>query len=55
MDEREMAIALALCDLLGESVTPQAVQKAFEKAKKRLESAGQPPREPKVSYARGRE
>jgi hypothetical protein len=36
MDENEMILALAICDLLEKSVTPEAVEKAFEKAKKRL-------------------
>ena len=36
MDESDVILALAICDLLGKSVTPKDVEKAFEKAKKRL-------------------
>jgi hypothetical protein len=47
---------LAICDLLEKSVTPEAVEKAFEKAKKRLERFRHPqaPKEVKISYARRR-
>ena len=52
MDENEMILALAICDLLEKSVTPEAVEKAFKKAEKRLEHLRnpQPVREPKVTY-----
>jgi hypothetical protein len=55
MDEHEMILALAICELLGKTVTPDDVEKAFEKAKKRLERSRQPPREPIISYAHRRE
>lgn len=55
MDDHEIILALAICDLLGKSVTPKQVQSAFEKAAKRLELSRQPPREAKISYARRRE
>jgi len=51
MDDRDVILALAICDLLGKSVTPRDVEKAFEKAKKQLERLGQPPRPAKISYA----
>jgi len=55
MDDHDMVLALAICDLLEKSVTPKDVEKAFERAKKRLELSRQPPREAKISYARRRE
>lgn len=57
MDENEMVLALAICDLLEKSVTPEAVEKAFEKAKKRLERLRhpQPPREAILSRVNRRE
>ena len=57
MDENEMILALAICELFEKSVTPEAVEKAFEKAKKRLERLRhpQPPKEVKISYADRRE
>lgn len=51
MDEEDMILALAICDLLGKSVAPKDVEKAYEIAKKRLERLDQPPRPAKVSYA----
>jgi hypothetical protein len=55
MDDHDMILALAICDLLEKSVTPRDVEKAFERAKKSLERSGQPPKEAKISYARRRE
>jgi len=55
MEEKEMILALAICDLLGKSVTPKDVERAFETARKKLERLGQPPREARVSHAHRRE
>jgi hypothetical protein len=51
----DMILALAICDLLGKSVTIKDVEKAIERVKKRLELAGQPPREAKVSHVQRRD
>lgn len=55
MDEDDVILALAICDLLGKSVTAKDVEKAIEKVRKRLEAARRPPREAKISYAHRRE
>jgi hypothetical protein len=57
MDEREMLLVMTACELLEKSVTPKDIEKASEKAKKRLEGFlyPKPPREPIVSHVRGRE
>jgi hypothetical protein len=36
MDEREILLVMTSCELLGKSVTPKDIEKASEKAKKRL-------------------
>jgi hypothetical protein len=51
MNEKDVILALAICDLLGKSVTPKEVEKAFEKAEKRLELSRQPRREAKLTHA----
>jgi hypothetical protein len=57
MDEHDMILPLAICDLLEKSVTPEAVEKSFEKAKKRLERLRnpRPPREAILSHAHRRD
>jgi hypothetical protein len=55
MDENDMVLALAICELLGQSVSPSDVEKAFEKARKKLERLGQPSREAKISHAHRRD
>ena len=52
MDDNEMILALAICSLLGKSVTPKDVERAIEQVEKRLELNRQPPREVKISHAR---
>ncbi|MGD0912695.1 MAG: hypothetical protein ABR928_12415 [Terracidiphilus sp.] len=52
MDEKDMILAMAICELLGESVTPQAVEKAFEKARNQFYRPNHPPRQAKISHAR---
>lgn len=55
MTEKEMIMAIAICELLGESVTPKEVEKAFETAKKKLDRLSRPPTEAIVTHARRRE
>lgn len=52
MNDHDLTLALAICELLEKSVTPEAVEKAFEKAKKRVERYRnpQPARDAKISY-----
>jgi hypothetical protein len=55
MDNNDMILAVAICELLGKSVTETDVKKAFEAARKKLERSGQPPREAKISHAHRRD
>jgi len=53
MDDHDIILAMAICDLLEKPVTPEAVEKAFEKAKKRLERLRNPgpPKPAKLTHA----
>jgi hypothetical protein len=57
MDEREMLLVMTACELLDKSVTLKDIEKASEKAKKRLDGFlyPKPPREAIVSHVRDRE
>jgi hypothetical protein len=55
MDDKDMILAMAICDLLGKSVTGKEVEKAFEAARKKLERSSQPPRPAKVTHAHRRD
>ena len=37
MDENDMVLAMAICELLGKTVEPKDVEKAFNVARKKLE------------------
>jgi hypothetical protein len=51
-EDDAIVLAMAVCDLLGESVTEKDVKKAMEKAEKRLEQSRRPPTEAIVTHAR---
>lgn len=55
MNDHDIILALAVCQLLGKSVTPKDVEKAIEDVEKRLERSHHPPREAIVTQARRRE
>jgi hypothetical protein len=55
MNDHDITLALAICNLLGKSVTVKDVEKAIEQVEKRLEFNRQPPREVKISHAIRRE
>lgn len=52
MEEREMVLAIEICELPGKSVSAKEVEKAHEKAKKKLERLDRPPKEAIVTYVR---
>ena len=56
-NEEVQLVVMTVCELLDKSVTPKEIDKAHEKAKKRLENFLHPkgPREPIVSRVRDRE
>jgi hypothetical protein len=51
MDDREIILALAICDLLGKPATSQAAAKAFENAEREFARLGRPPKQAIVSRA----
>jgi hypothetical protein len=56
MDKNDMIIlALAICDLMGKSVTLTEVEKAFEKAEKSLDLPRRQRRDAIVSHAHSHE
>jgi hypothetical protein len=52
MTEKEIILAIAICELLGKSVSEKDVRKAVEKAEKRLDQSRRPPTEAIVTHAR---
>jgi hypothetical protein len=55
MSEKEILLVMTTCELLEKTVTPNEVERVFERIKKRLELSRQPPREAKISHARRHE
>jgi hypothetical protein len=55
MDDHDITLALAICQLLGKPVKPKDIEKAIEDVEKRLELSRLPPREAKKTNAHHRE
>lgn len=55
MDDHDIILVMAICELLGKSVAPKDVEKAIEKAREKLERSGQPPRAAVTSHAHRRD
>jgi hypothetical protein len=55
MKDQEIILAMAICELLGESVSEKDIRKAVEKAKKRLDQSRRPPTPAIVTHARRRD
>ncbi|MDR3725508.1 MAG: hypothetical protein P4K86_00560 [Terracidiphilus sp.] len=53
MDDHDIVLAMAICEILGESVKPDVVEREFEKAKERLYRIRHPrePRQAKLTHA----
>jgi hypothetical protein len=54
MEEDYIILGMAICELLGQPKTAKDVERTIEKIQIRVEQAGQPTREAKVTYARRR-
>lgn len=55
MDDKDMILALAICELLGQSFKPAEIERAFEKVREKYYRPPRPPREAKISHARRRD
>jgi len=55
MTDKDIILAMAICDLLKNPVTEKDVEKAVERAQKRLNQSRRPPTEAIVTHARRRD
>jgi hypothetical protein len=54
MEDDEIILAMAICELLGRTVKPEQVEEAFEKARERFYRPAHAPRQAKISHAHRR-
>ncbi len=52
MNDHDIILAMAICQLLGKSVTPKDVEKAIEKAEERFCRPPHQPIQAKISHVR---
>ena len=51
MDRNEMLIVLTVIELLDQSKSIPEIERAYEKARKKLDRPNHPPKEAKLTYA----
>jgi hypothetical protein len=51
MEDNEIILAMAICELMGRTVTAEQAEEAIEKARERYYRPAHAPRPAKISYA----
>lgn len=51
MDERDVILVLAICQIMGHPTKPANVRQAFEKAREQIRNEGRSPRAVKITHA----